>query len=128
MPCDCPEEQLHPTPTGGCNYLVYSGGPMSSFYRLVEQAIPDVELVHGRPTIHPDGTLEFSGPPPALAGYRQEGQRLVPAWPPCALRMLRVQVANSELAIDGICGNPAVEHFGQTTTLDQCQKCPARVF
>src|SRR3990167_11181044 len=27
MPCDCPEDQPHPTPSGGCNYLVYSGGP-----------------------------------------------------------------------------------------------------
>ena len=61
MPCDCPEDQPRPTPAGGCNYLVYSGGPLASFYRLVEHAIPDVEMAHGRPTVHPDGSLEFPG-------------------------------------------------------------------
>ena len=71
-----------PTPAGGCNYLVYSGGPMTSFYRLVEHAIPDVEMAHGRPTVHPDGSLEFPGLPPTLTGYRPEGSRLYPAWPP----------------------------------------------
>jgi len=126
MPCDCPEDQPRPKPTGGCNYLVYSGGPLSQFYRLVEQAIPDVELVHGRPTIHPDGSLEFSGPPPALVGYRQEGQRLYPTWPPCMLRMLRVQVMDGTLGIVGLCGTPEAEHFSQEVTPDHCQHCPAR--
>ncbi len=113
-------------PTGGCNYLVYSGGPLTSFYRLVEQAIPDVELVHGRPTVHPDGSLEFPGPPPALPGYRQQGPRLYPAWPPCALRMLRVQVVDGVLSIAGICGNPAAESFSREIAGDRCRKCPTR--
>lgn len=113
-------------PTGGCNYLVYSGGPLTSFYRLVEQAIPNVELVHGRPTVHPDGSLEFSGPPPALVGYRQEGERLYPIWPPCTLRMLKVQVVDGVLSIAGICGNPAAEHFSHETDIIRCHNCPAR--
>jgi len=126
MPCDCPEDQPRPKPIGGCNYLIYSGGPLSSFYRLVERAIPDVELVHGRPTVHPDGSLEFAGPPPTLIGYRQEGQRLYPDWPPCALRMLRVHVANGILCVDGVCGNPQAEPFGGEVAPDQCRNCPMR--
>ena len=81
-----------PNPAGGCNYLCCSGGPPAGIYRLVEAAIPDVEMVHGRPTVHPDGSLEFAGTPPTIPGYRQEGLRLYPAWPPCRMRMLRVQV------------------------------------
>ncbi len=126
MPCDCPEDEPRPTPTGGCNYLVYSGGPLERFYRLVEQAIPDVKLAHGRPTVHPDGSLEFSGPPPTLAGYRQEGQRLYAAWLPCALRMLRVQVIDGVLGIAGLCGTPEAEHFDQEVAPNQCQDCPVR--
>jgi hypothetical protein len=126
MPCDCPEEQPRPTPTGGCNYLVYSGGPLSSFYRLVEQAIPDVELAHSRPTVHADGSLEFPGSPPELAGYRRDGQRLHPIWPPCTLRMLKVQVIDATLKIEGVCGNPQAEHFGHMAAVDQCRDCPTR--
>ena len=124
MPCDCPEDQPRPSPAGGCNYLVYSGGPLPSFYRLVEQAIPNVELSHGRPTVHLDGSLEFPGCPPALPGYRQEGQQLYPAWPPCLLRMLRVQVVDGVLAIGGICGDPEAAKFGLEVVLDQCRNCP----
>ncbi len=126
MPCDCPDNQPRPLPSGGCNYLVYSGGPLSSFYRLVEQAIPDVEMTHGRPTAHADGSLEFPGPPPAISGYRQEGSRLYPAWPPCVLRMLKVQVIDGALSIVGICGNPEAGHFSQEATPDQCHNCPVR--
>jgi hypothetical protein len=113
-------------PTGGCNYLVYAGGLPASFYRLLEQAIPDVEMTHGRPTVHPDGSLEFAGPPPALSGFRQEGSRLYPVWPPCTLRMLRVQVLDGVLNVAGICGSPDSEHFSREATLYQCRNCPAR--
>lgn len=126
MPCDCPEDQPRPKPAGGCNYLVYSGGPMANFYRLVEQAIPDVEMSHERPAVHLDGSLEFAGVPPALSGYRQEGSRLYPAWPPCALRMLRVQVVDGVLGIAGFCGNPGAELFGREANPDQCRSCSAR--
>lgn len=126
MPCDCPEDQPHPTPSGGCNYLIYSGGPLASFYRLVEHAIPDAEMTHGRPTVHPDGSLEFPGTPPEIPGYRREGARLYPIWPPCTLRMLRVQVVDGVLGIAGICGGPTAEHFSREATLDQCRNCPVR--
>ncbi len=99
---------------------------MASFYRLVEHAIPDVEMAHGRPVVHPDGSLEFPGFPPVILGYRPEGSRLVPAWPPCALRMLRVHVVDGVPAIDGICGSPETEHFSHEARLDQCQNCPVR--
>lgn len=125
-PCNCPEDQPRPVAAGGCNYLTYSGGPLGSFYRLVEQAIPDVELIHGRPTVHPDGSLEFSGPPPALSGYRQDGSRLYPAWPHCLLRMLRVQVIDGVLGVAGLCGNPDAEPFSGEAALEQCQNCPVR--
>jgi hypothetical protein len=124
MPCDCCEDQPRPIPAGGCNYLVYSGGPPASFYRLVEQAIPDVEMAHGRPTGHPDGSLEFRGPPPALVGYRPEGQRLYPAWPPCTSRILRVEVMDGTLGIAGNCGSPEAEQFSRDVTVEQCQDCP----
>jgi len=123
MPCDCPEDQPRPTPAGGCNYLVYSGGPWPSFYRLVAQAIPAVDLAHSQPIIHPDGSLEFPGPPPAIPGYRPEGSRLFPAWSPCVLRMLRVQVVDGVLSIAGVCGNPVAEQFSREVTVDQCQNC-----
>lgn len=126
MPCDCPDEQARPTPAGGCNYLVYSGGPMASFYRLVEHALPDMEMAHGPPVVHADGSLEFPGPPPAIPGYRPEGSRLYPTWPPCTLRMLRVQVLDRVLDIAGICGSPESEHFSREATLDQCGSCPIR--
>jgi hypothetical protein len=127
MPCDCSEDRPRPVPSGGCNYLVYSGGPPSSYYRLVEHAIPaNVKLTHGRPTVHADGSLEFRGTPLTLSGYRQEGLRLHPIWPPCLLRMLRVQIIDGILAIDGICGGPEAAHFTFEVGPDQCQKCPAR--
>ena len=126
MPCDCPEDRPRPAPSGGYNYLVYSGGPLARFYRLVEQAIPDVELSHGRPAVHADGSLEFTGPPPVLSGYRQEGSRLYPAWPPCALRVLRVQVIDDVLAIQGVCASPETLRFGHELAMEQCQQCPVR--
>lgn len=127
MPCDCPDDQpRRPTPSGSCNYLLYSGGPPASFYRLVEQAIPDVEMAHGRPVVHPDGSLEFTGPPPALTGYRPVGRRFVPDWPPCTLRMLRVQVVDGTLSIAGICGGPTAAPFSLEVMPAQCQDCPAR--
>lgn len=127
MPCDCPDARpRRPTPSGSCNYLVYSGGPPARLYRLLEQAIPNVEMTHGRPTIHPDGSLQFPGPSPTLSGFRQEGSRLYPAWPLCTLRMLQVQVLDGVLTIAGICGSPETEHFGRQVTLDQCQTCPLR--
>lgn len=127
MPCDCPDEPPRPTPTGGCNYLVYSGGPLANFYRLVGEAIPDVELAHGRPTVHLDGSLEFPGDPPSLAGYRQEGRRAFPVWPPCTLRLLKVQVVDGVLGLEGVCGNPAgAEHFSRAVTPAHCQDCPSR--
>lgn len=123
MPCDCLEDQQRPTPAGGCHYLIYSGGPVSSFYRLVEQAIPDVALVHGRPVAHADGSLEFTGPPPALVGYRRQGQRLYPVWPPCTLRILRVHVVDGVLNIVAICGSPKANEFSREVTVGQCQQC-----
>jgi len=126
MPCDCPEDQLRPTPAGGCNYLVYSGGPWASFYRLIEQALPDVKMTHGRPTVYPDGSLEFPGPPPVIPGYRQEGSRLHPAWPSCTMRMLKVEVLNGSLGITGVCGNCQSTQSGQEVSPDQCRSCPAR--
>ena len=113
-------------PAKRCAYLVHSGGPASNLYSLVEHAIPDVEMDHGRPKVHPDGSLEFPGPPPAIPGYRLEGSRLYPAWPLCTLRMLRVQVVGGVLDIAGICGNPAAEHFSREAALDQCRTCPVR--
>jgi len=101
---------------------------MASFYRLVEHAIPDVAMAHGRPIVHPDGSLEFPGPPPELAGYRREGLRLHPVWPPCTLRMLKVQVVNGVLSIAGLCGTPGAERFSREVTLEQCRSCPVRRF
>ncbi len=127
MPCECPDDQpRRPTPSGSCNYLLYSGGPPASFYRLLVQAIPDVEMTHGRPAVHPDGSLEFPGPPPALAGFRQEGSRLYPVWLPCTLRMLQVQVLDRVLRIAGICGCPECERFSREVTPNQCHNCPIR--
>jgi hypothetical protein len=127
MPCNCPDDKsVPPVPQSLCAHLVHSGGPMSNLYRLVEHAIPDMEMVHGRPKVHPDGSLEFPGPPPTIPGYRPEGARLYPAWPPCTLRMLRVQVVGGVLCIAGLCGNPEAEQFSLEVAPDQCHKCPAR--
>jgi hypothetical protein len=127
MPCNCPEDQpSRPLPTGGCNYVVGTGSLPSSLYRLVEQAIPDVELIHGRPIIYSDGSLEFPESPPTLPGYRTEGRRLYPVWPFCLQRILRVQVIDKTLQITGICGHPEAGQFGQEAAPDQCQNCPAR--
>jgi hypothetical protein len=128
MPCsDCPDLQSRPSAPAGCNYLAYSGGPFHNLYRLLDQAIPaNVELSHGRPIVHPDGSLEFAGDPPTLSGYRREGSRLYPAWPPCTLRMLGVQVVDGLLTVSGLCGSPKAEHFSLEVRLDQCQKCPVR--
>ena len=125
MPCDCPDDRPA-RPVGPCHYLAYSGGPLCRFYRLVERAIPDVELAHGCPTVHIDGSLEFGGPPPVLTGYRQDGRRLVPNWPPCVLRMLRVQVVDTILQIDGICGDPHAALFSGEVSPEQCSDCPTR--
>ena len=128
MPCNCPDDKsVPPVPQSLCAYLVHSGGPMSNLYRLVEHAIPDgVEMTHGRPKVHPDGSLEFAGPPPAIPGYRPEGSRLYPAWPPCTLRMLSVQVVGGVLNIAGLCGNPEAEPFSLEVAPVYCKKCSVR--
>jgi len=127
MPCNCPEDRpARPNPAGGCNYLVCSNGSVTSLYRLVEQAIPDVPLAHGRPVVHPDGSLTFTTTPPSIPGYRPEGMRLYPAWPPCVLRMLQVQVVDQVLNMAGICGNPEAGQFSMEVAPDHCQNCPAR--
>lgn len=126
MPCDCPDNQPRPTSIGGCNYLVYSGGPWASFYHLVEQALPDAEMTHGRPIVHPDGSLEFPGPPPEIPGYRQEDRRLCPDLAPCALRMLKVQVVDGVLGITGVCGNLQSTQSGQEVSPDHCRDCLVR--
>ena len=128
MSCsDCPDTQPRPSAPAGCNYIAYSGGPMNSLYRLLDQAIPaDVELIHGRPIVHADGSLEFAGDPPTLSGYRREGSCLRPVWPPCAMRMLRVQVVDGLLTVSGVCGRPQAEYLSLEIGLDQCQSCPAR--
>jgi hypothetical protein len=125
MPCDCPQDLPRPKLTGGCNYVCYSGGSAAGIYSLVGEALPDVEMAHGRPVVHPDGSLEFPGPPPAITGYREEGNALYPAWPPCPLRMLRVRVVDGVLSIDGICGDPAAALFGLEVKPEQCQECPS---
>lgn len=126
MPCsDCPDAQSRPSTPAGCNYLAYSGGPLHSLYRLLDQAIPaNVELIHGRPTVHLDGSLDFAGDPPILAGYGREGSRLYPVWPPCTLRLLAVQVVDRTLTVKGVCASPDAEHFSLEVTVDQCQNCP----
>lgn len=125
MGCKCPDDVS--LPRGSCNYLVYSGGPVERFYRLVAQVIPeDAELTHGLPVVHDDGSLEFPGTAPTIAGYRLEGSRLHPVWPPCVLRMLRVQVVDGVLNIAGICGNPATRQFSLEVVPDPCQKCTSR--
>lgn len=127
MPCNCPDDRpARPNPVGGCNYLCYSGGSAAGIYALVGEALPDVEMTHGRPVVHLDGSLEFPGPPPEILGYRQQGNRLYPAWPPCALRMLRIQVIDGVLIIAGVCGSPRAEQFGQETKPDDCGICPSR--
>ena len=127
MPCNCPEEPPRPNSPTGCAYLAHSDGRLHGIYRLVEQAIPaGVPLVHGRPIVHGDGSLEFPSPPPAITGYRQEGSRLYPAWPPCALRMLRVQVIDGVLGVAGICGNAEAGPFTSEVTVNECQECRVR--
>lgn len=122
MGCGCPEPGPLPN---GCNYIIYSGGPIENVYRLVGQAIPaDAELTHGRPTVHADGSLEFTGDPPILPGYRREGSRLHPLWPACTLRMLGIQIIDQSLTVKGVCGCPKSEHLGLEITVDQCQNCP----
>jgi hypothetical protein len=121
MGCGCPESGPMPS---GCNYVIYSGGPLQNVYRLVGHAIPaDANLTHGHPTVHSDGALEFAGDPPILSGYRQEGPRLYPVWPPCTLRMLGIQVIDQSLTVKGVCGCPEAEHLGLEVTVDQCQNC-----
>jgi hypothetical protein len=73
--------------------------------QLEDLAVGEVHQLAGG-YVDADGSLEFSGPPPALVGYRQEGRRRSPSWPPCVLRMLPVQVFDGVLNIAGICVNP----------------------
>ena len=124
MDCGCPE----PGPvSSGCNYVIYSGGPIENVYRLVEHAIPaDTNMIHGRPQVHPDGSLEFANDPPTLSGYQKKGLRLVPVWPPCVLRMLKVQVIDGRLTIAGVCSHLETTTLGGEVTPEQCEQCPIR--
>jgi hypothetical protein len=125
MGCKCPDDTL--LPNGGCNYLIYSGGPIENLYRLVAQAIPgNAEITHGRPVVHDDGSLEFPGEPPVISGYLLNGSRLYTVWPPCAMRMLAVQILNKQLTVEGICGSPPAGHFSLKVTTDQCRDCLVR--
>jgi len=126
-PCNCPDESdVRSVAVGGCNYVVYSGNSPVGLYRLVEQAIPDAEMAHGRPVVHSDGSLEFPGTPPAIPNYRQDGTRLYPTWPPCRGRMLRVQVVDGVLSIMGICVTPKDDCLGHEVAPDYCRNCPHR--
>jgi hypothetical protein len=141
--CDtCPEGQgtLIPMPTTAgpsvappVAYIVYTGGPYSYLYRMVEAAIPpDADLKHGRPKFADDGSFEY---PPGdaevedLQGYRRNAEnprRFHPAWPDCLCRQLSVSVSNRMLVIAGKCFQPTAGRLNRTTTLDECQKCPYR--
>jgi hypothetical protein len=125
MGCECPDDI--PRPRGSCIYFIYSGGPFQRLNQLVAEAVSEhMEQSYGRPVVHDDGSLEFPGESPKLSGYRRDGSCLYPAWPPCTLRILKVQVVEGVLTIMGICGRPNVEHFSLEVCLDQCQECSAR--
>ena len=124
MPCNCSDDRPGSSSPTGCAYLAYSGGPLDSIYCLVEQAIPpDAKLIHGRPMVFPDGSLEFPGPPPPLSGYRENGSRLYPVWPPCALRILKVEVIEGLLRVEGVCGKPDAAQFSREVTVARCCEC-----
>jgi len=58
MGCECKDKPI----ADACNCIVYSGGPMRHFYKLVGELIPDdAELSHSHPIVHDDGSLEFTG-------------------------------------------------------------------
>jgi hypothetical protein len=142
QPCDkCPEGEgvVIPTPATpaigpfATNYVIYTGGPFTHLYRMVEAAIPpDADLKHGRPTFHEDGSLEY---PPGEAGvedihgYQRDAKnprRFHPVWPECLHRPLCVSVCERLLVIAGKCHHPGTGRLGRTVTIDVCQECPLR--
>lgn len=123
MGCECKDKPI----ADACNCIVYSGGPMRHFYKLVGELIPDdAELSHSHPIVHDDGSLEFSGEPPKLTGYKRQGNTMYPIWPQCASRMITVKVSTGALTINGLCGNPTNERIGNRVSLETCQACNHR--
>jgi hypothetical protein len=125
MGCECPDDI--PRPRGSCIYFIYSGGPFQRLNQLVAEAVSEhVEQSYGRPVIHDDGSLEFPGEPPVISGYRRNGSRLYPVWPPCAMQILAVQIVNKQLTVEVICGSPRAGHFSLKVTTDRCRDCLVR--
>ena len=124
MDCGCPGKDLI---RSTCNHIAYSSGPLESVYLLVSQVIPDdVAMKHGRPKVHPDGSLEFPDTPPELSGYELQDGRLLPVWPPCVARMLRVEVIDGILKLTGVCSCIESNHLALDVTTDDCEKCAHR--
>ena len=135
MPCeDCPEiGALQSAPETFC--IAYGGGPETTVYALVGQAIPArderVILQYGWPSVGNDGTITYvdGQEPPLPEGYERTTTGMRPCWPSCVWRLLRVrfQNHNGSLQIDGLCNHVGSgQQLGRPITVLACQGCPVR--
>lgn len=138
MPCEgCPPEStaIHPI---GVTSIIYTGGPPQAVFALVDRGIaaddPTMITKWSRPTVHPDGSLEYKHDetePPDIEGYKRDDSNsrlLHPVWPHCVWRMLHVWCEDTgnvkivALCLTPISGFKAYEHLA----LQQCTDCKCR--
>lgn len=91
---------------------------------------------YGRPTFHPDGSIEFpkqeGAPPKDIDGYYRDEQNTFlfrPLWGECILRMqgLKMDQKTGEIDVKMVCNNPEAKNtFQKFVTAKQCSECPVR--
>ncbi len=129
---DCPQPAA--TNVVGNVHILYTGGPQHAQYVVARQAIPsrnpDIATKYGWPTVHDDGSIEYSEGEalPPLEGFEVTGRVLRPRWPFCHWKMLRVSMADTGwLTIDALCCNPlSGKAMMKPLLLADCQSCPRR--
>lgn len=138
MACDNCPDYIKAGETRGIAYIVFGGGTWDNYYRLVEQALtrdqPEILTKWSCPRVERSGAIVYAEnetEPPEIEGYQRDPsnpRRLIPYWPTCNFRCLRVWRADDgSVAISAGCLNVKSDFKPmQTLSLADCLSCAVR--
>jgi hypothetical protein len=130
---DCPDSSVT-VYLAGSVYVLYTGGPPAAIYHALNQAVapddPQVARCFSRPTVHPDGSIEYppgDREPPCPVGWqRAEPWRFTSLWPSCIYRMFRCsRQDDGSLTIVTLCGTLGHKST-EALTQQSCDQCLVR--
>lgn len=139
MACkDCPDFIPPQNNSRRVAVIVYTGGPPYALFanviRTLSADLDGVITKWSRPTVHPDGGIEYKqneAKPPEIEGYQRDAVNfwlLRPIWPHCVWRMLRVwREDTGAVIISAGCNLPnSGAPPDESLRLTHCQNCPHR--